>query len=392
MSDAPVSYRGFSCPHEQLDEELLRRIAIRHYRRALRTYVDRHAALLEERGSGGLVDVCRRWFDSDVGFETVWHVSFGKMREVLAQQMADAEVLTAGARIGLRLSEMGMSADWKLSLETPAQFRWGRWLFPECDGLELHAERDGADVALTLGSTRRVVHLERAADGEWNADGAALIPRFDTGSRQLNVLLPDTPEGKENMEHPLVVDEATREAVWRGYGAAFDVLGRYAPVYVPYVNRLLRNLVPVQAEPGKYIGGGSLRDNPGVVKLPFAREPVGLAANLGHETAHQHYFLLRGAGPVDDGSDQNLYYSPFVRLERNLTTILLTYHAFANEALVSRTCELAGIADPYAAARAELVRKTLAPVEDILAKSTALTPLGRDLWQPVAEHLRRAFS
>jgi hypothetical protein len=117
------------------------------------------------------------------------------MREVLAQQLSDEDVLCAGARIGLRLCETGMSGDWTLALESPAQFRWGRWLLPECDRLEVHAAADGAELRLSLGSEARVVRLEKAADSEWRAEGAKPIPYFDTGSRRINVLLPDTPEG-----------------------------------------------------------------------------------------------------------------------------------------------------------------------------------------------------
>jgi len=151
-------------------------------------------------------------------------------------------------------------------------------------------------------------------------------------------------------------------------------------------------MIPIQPEPGGYVGGGSLRDNPGVVKLPFEREPVGLAANLGHETGHQHYFLARGAGRIDDGSDTGLHYSPFVEADRDLTSIVLTYHAFANEALVLRTCEKAGIDDPYAGERAILLRDTLAPLEDLLTKKEkVLTALGRAMWEPVATRLGEAF-
>jgi HEXXH motif-containing protein len=392
LVDESVSYRGFSCPYEPLDDALLEGVAIRHYRRALRTYVLRHAEFLEQRGSGGLVDVCRRWFDSDVDFETVWHLAFGKMREVLGHRMPEAEILSSGARIGLRLVEMGMTGDFEVELGSVVRFRFGRWLLPECDRLSLHAERDGCELVSFLRGARQPVRLEKAEGAEWMALGARPIPTFDTGSREIGVLLPETPEGVENMEHPLQVDAATREAIWSSYRAAFDVLAEYAPPYVRFVDRLLRQLVPVQAGPGRHVDGGSLRDNPGVVKLPFGREPVGHAANLGHESAHQYYFLLRGAGPVTDGSDQNLYHSPFVEAERDLDTIVLTYHAFANEALVARASELAGIEDPYARSRAELIRKTLAPLEEILDRSTALTALGRALTRPAAEHLHRAFS
>jgi hypothetical protein len=131
--------------------------------------------------------------------------------------------------------------------------------------------------------------------------------------------------------------------------------------------------VPVQAEPGNTLAVQPARQ-PGVVKLPFTRSRSG--SRRTSVTDRSPALLAAWGGPVDDGSDQNLYWSPFVRAERNLTTILLTYHAAANEALVPRTCELAGIADPYAAARVVLVWETLAPVEDILPRAPRSRPWG----------------
>lgn len=394
MADDIDRYRGFSTPHLDFDEAFMQDVAATHYRRALRTFVSRHDARLEERGARGLGDLLRRWFDSPVCFETAWHIAFGRMREVLAYESTPADVALAAARLGLRLCETGATGRWSIPLEGAARFRFGRFVLPACDGLEVVADADVIALTLTASGERASLELRRTATGEWQleGDGAARIPTFDTGSRRVGLLYPDTPEGRENMEHELVVDADEERAIMRGYRSAFDVLREHAPRYIPWVNRLLRHLVPVKPAPGGYIGGGSLRDNPGTVKLPYAQEPVELAANLAHECAHQHYFLLRCAGRVDDGSDTNLYFSPFVGVDRDLATILLTYHAFANECLVLRRCELAGAQAPVAGARAALLRETLVPLEEILERGAALTPMGQALWQSARDELRRAFS
>jgi HEXXH motif-containing protein len=397
MANPAAPYFGFSCPHEALDVALMDSIATTHYRRALRTFVSRHGSFLTERGSGGLVEVYQRWFDAPTDFETVWHVAFGKMREVLAEQQRPTtvgDVVLSAAQLGLRLCERGMTGRWTIGLESPARLRFDRWILPPCDRLDVTAETGALTFACSEGGTRRTMVLRAERDG-WTTEGApegtVSIPTFETGARTIGVLLPGTPEGDANKEHELGTDDATRGRIWSGYRAAFKILDEYAPLYRPFVARLLRHLVPVTPMPGGYIGGGSLRDNPGTVKLPFEREVVGIAANLGHECAHQHYFLLRGAGRIDDGSDLSGYDSAFVEGPRDLPSVVLTYHAFANEALVLRTCEASGIPDPYAGDRAERIRFNLEPLEEILAKSKALTPLGQALWQPVAEQLGRAF-
>jgi hypothetical protein len=389
-------FQGYASPHEPISIELMEEIATTHYRRALRTFVSRHGALLNERGSG-VVGVLERWLDTPTRFETIWHVAFGKMREVIAEQFgpaSTADIVTSAARLALRLCEHGMRGRWSLALEKPSRFRWAQWTLPACDRLEVVTDAEDAKLTLFLGSDQQVVRMRRLGDsatGWAMVSGGTPFMQFDSGTRPLSIFMPDTPEGLENMEWELTSDDETRALVVSGYQAAFAVLKQYAPIYVPFVNRLLRNLVPVRPQPGGYVGGGSLRDNPGTVKLPFEREVVGLAANLGHECAHQHYFLLRGAGRVDNGTDLALYTCAFVDGARDLPSLVLTYHAFANESIVLRTCERAGIPDPYAGERAELVRLNLEPIEEILEKSTALTPLGDALWRPAAEQLRRAF-
>src|SRR5688572_32236611 len=100
-------YRGLSCPHEKLDETFVSGLAATHFRRALRTFVSRHAWFLKEHGSAGVVDMCERFFDDPVlanDLETTWHLAFGKMRELLARETSgerdEQATLLAGARIG----------------------------------------------------------------------------------------------------------------------------------------------------------------------------------------------------------------------------------------------------------------------------------------------------
>jgi hypothetical protein len=389
MSNEAARYFGFACPQEPIDVALMEDIATTHYRRALRTFASRHGELIASAGTRSLIDLYERWFPQ-ADFETVWHVSFGKMREVLAEQQFQAtrqDILLSAARLGLRLCERGMTGAWSIPLEAKHRFRFDRVIFPECDRIDVEA--NSAETTFWLHNDGQKTKFTRATMSK--VPGMIEIPQFSTGSRSVGVLIPETPEGTENKEFAFTADEETRRQIISGYGTAIAILKEYCPIYIPFVDRLLRHLVPVKPMPGGYIGGGSLRDNPGTVKLPFEREPVGIAANFGHECAHQHYFLLRGKGRLEDGSDQKLYNCAFVEGARDLPSLVLTYHAFANESIVLRTCEVKGINDPYAGDRAERIRYNLQPIEDILAKSTALTPLGQALFKPAMEHLHAAF-
>ena len=204
MNEDSNRYRGFSCPQEPIDLSLVEQISVTHFRRALRTFVSRHGTLLDERGAG-LVSLYQRWLDTTVDLDTVWHIAFGRMREVLAEQQrpsTTADVLLAAARLGLRLCERGMTGSWRLTLEAPVALRFGAFMLPASDGFDVVAEGDALVLTLANGVSSSVLQLRRSGAGWERVSGeAAAIPSFDTGERTVGLLLPDTPEGLENMEH-----------------------------------------------------------------------------------------------------------------------------------------------------------------------------------------------
>src|SRR5438046_7090098 len=59
-----------------------------------------------------------------------------------------------------------------------------------------------------------------------------------------------------------------------------------------------------------YVCSSVLRSLPGVVHVAHISYRPALAEMLVHELSHQHYYVASSHGPVDDGSDDNLYYSP----------------------------------------------------------------------------------
>jgi len=65
--------------------------------------------------------------------------------------------------------------------------------------------------------------------------------------------------------------------------------------------------------------------------------------------------------------------------------MLMTYHAFANVVLFHRACRAHGFRDAAADAREAEFSGQLAQYEQVLAASKCLTPIGRALWEPLAE-------
>jgi HEXXH motif-containing protein len=147
-------------------------------------------------------------------------------------------------------------------------------------------------------------------------------------------------------------------------------------------------IIPLKGKAGT-INSGSSQDAPSMAHLSFNDDATELAEMLVHEGSHQYFYLATRIGPVDDGSDSTMYYSPIKARGRPLHYILLAYHAFANVELFYRDCLAGGYegVNGYVVRNSATLRAQLDQLEDVLAATTALTPLGEGLWQPLAKRL-----
>jgi HEXXH motif-containing protein len=96
-------------------------------------------------------------------------------------------------------------------------------------------------------------------------------------------------------------------------------------------------------------------------------------------------YVLNRLGPLDDGSDPNLYYSPVSRRMRPLGVIVLAYHAVANITLFCRSCPSGSRLRPRETEDSFV--EALAAYEEILVRSRAVNAVGQALWQPLYERL-----
>ena len=170
---------------------------------------------------------------------------------------------------------------------------------------------------------------------------------------------------------------------------ALDVLDRFAPDYSLWVLRLLREIVPLESASDCMRSGSSVAE-PGSCHMSFRNGPVALAEMLVHETTHQYYYLITRFGPVDDGTDQQLYYSPAKQCGRPIAYILIAYHAFANVLLFSRQCLAAGHKDEdgHLHRNVDTLTGWTETLDEALQKTNALTGCGLALWLPLARELQ----
>ena len=380
-------YRGFACPHEGIDLSFLEDSAIRHSRRIVRTFLSRMHELLAGQEEG-LSAVMQDWLARRSSFDDVWDLSFSRARMALPSWYDDLEDFPRlAAALALRLHHSGAEGEWSVQLSSPTRLRWGRWLLPPADHLAVHVNTGQAHLQLTHQRQISEVRMWLTRTG-WEAQGAELLPALHYQERDITLLLPSDPESLHFVDTRPEMKPGVLERIIQGYTVSFDLLHDYAPIYLPWVKKTVRQLVPTKSTPNEMLGGSNVGWS-GAVHLSYDIEPVAIAEMLAHEATHQYFALACQVGKIADISDPTRYYSPAVDADRSIYYILLTYHAFGNVALFYRLCREHGLVkdSTYMQEHEERLLPWLEHYEKILVGNQALTLLGRALWEPIAERL-----
>jgi HEXXH motif-containing protein len=379
-------YRPFACPQPGGDERVMEVIATTYssglLEQFLAAYEDRVAAASNELRS--LMHAGRR----GMSFEVAWDWRYCQVMRAIDGRHPSP--LRVAVEIALLFMKAGASGAWEVELDDAVELRWDRWLLPATR--RLRVESDGRRALVQLRGaegTRAITFLREAL--VWHSPDYAPLPNVVTGhglhvpllsASSLSAELPNS----EHIQRARIVPSID-DATVRAFQDGFDMLAGYAPAYLPWVERVIRDIA-VEIAPEDRILSGSAPDSPGLIASSIA-SPAAIGEMLVHEGAHQYYHLLTYLGPVDDGSDTSTYYSPAVRRPRPLSRILVAYHAFANVLLFYRACLKQGVQDRgYCSQNEERLRDEVAQLEAPLAGNPALTPLGRALVEPLMERLR----
>jgi HEXXH motif-containing protein len=172
--------------------------------------------------------------------------------------------------------------------------------------------------------------------------------------------------------------------------SALEAISQLSPAYYRWVGNILRQIAPWRVKRNQHpSGSGSSSQAPGLVAIGNQNHPLSLADSLIHETSHHYFYLASRLGPVDDGSDNSLYFNPLIKKHRPLCMILLAYHAFANVmAFCREALRTGGTGNTYLEQRENELERDLKALVAPLQASRALTPLGRALWEPAYQHVQ----
>jgi HEXXH motif-containing protein len=396
MIEDDPAYRGFSCPQVGLDKPFAGLLVVEHARQTIQTFIERYASQLERRGSG-LVPVLTSWLSHDETFETTWDLAFGQVFAALLSKEPDDLEQYAGA-VALRLHECGYGGEWELQLPNPVHFRFDRWLLPVCDSIQVSTASRAVSIRTQIANARHSTAFQHSQNG-WVGTTAHALPVLVHRGIRCTVLTAESlpPAAARLLQTELYkysnVDvDAQAEMLKRTWDAAVGLITEFAGIYLPWISYVLRNLIPLPAKPGM-LNSGSDQLCPGVICISNQDHRCNLAEMLVHETTHQYLYILNRLGPLDDGTDQTLYFSPFRNTGRPIFFIVLAYHAFGNVLLFYRTAQAHGLSadEPglHIDQRLQQLEQQLETLEQALQTTTALTPLGRALWEPLYEEIHR---
>lgn len=379
------SFCGFGTPFHAIDADMCNAVVGEYSAGYSQLFLDHFAALVASR-SNGLLPVLECGLSSGLGFHAAWDLSFAEVRRaaLAPSRFSSVSATHAAASVGLRILTQGVVGSFKTTIDPQKRMRVNRWLMPAAENLD--ACRVGTRINLQFRTGRRELTVTlRQERGNWLADGAEALPEVRI-EREHCILLPGHTWsslylGEENFTPAEVAITRTEVATRR----AIALLRRHSPRYLSWVDRVLRGVMPCKGTENQLRSGTDF-NLPGIVQISYPACAAAHSEMLVHECSHLNYQILTRLGDVDDGSDKTLYYSPVKQTGRPIERILLAYHAFANVLLFYRDCLASGIEDGgYCERNEQATIPQLEVLEKSLRTTKALTPLGRALYEPLAE-------
>jgi HEXXH motif-containing protein len=333
--------------------------------------------------SGGLADVLETFVAQGGG----WSPPFGALESALESRSAEV-IRIAAAQAALWAHDCGVPGSWSLSFERPVCFRLGQSAVTWLKDVQVESIGNSYQVSGTLSTLDGSFRWQ--LDPFSSGDCGGLL-RTNLGSTAVRVSRAEDVQSITGGEFLLGDNWRISSDMGRALdelSAAWEMLGE-APGYHAWVSDVARQILFTSPGEG-LMESGSCRGLPGFVHVAHA-SPVQMIEMLVHEMSHQHYYLATRLGPVDDGTDTNRYWSPVKRADRPIANILLAYHAFANVILMMR-----GLASHWTKTGASIpdneseICEQLVALERPLRATSALTEIGRGLFEPLRESLRLA--
>jgi hypothetical protein len=389
-----LAYEGFASPHTGVNNgPLLETLVVGHGRHVVEQFLERNISRLNQQGKG-LAPALAAWLQCEPAYDAVCNFSFGDMHASLLLDEPGEEDRCATA-LAIHLHAFGLEGEWHHQLVKPSNFFFDRWMLPPCDAVKVSAAVDRVLIDTRTTDGWKQTTFQRGMSG-WDSDTAQGVMLMNRSGLRCRVLpaeyLPSASPARmlaKGLYDGDSRDTDTSIVVKTGV-AAVDLLSQFAGVYLPWVEEVIKDLIPLPPRPG-ILHSASGKLAPGIISVTNQHLSCALAEQLVHEATHQHLYQLGKLGPMDDGTDMELYFSPFRNMGRPIFYILFAYHAFANVLLYYRTALANGMSeDEPGITDQKKLKADLLICEKALETTHALTPLGCAIWEPLREMVHRS--
>ena len=383
-------FRGFSVPDQEVYPDVLHIAVVERSVYLVNRFLESHHSILGQ-SCVGFREAVDSWIKSGApDFDAVWDVSFGVLWDVVRSDpdtTLPGTVERIAADLALRLAALRWPLKLTIRLSGPTCLRFSRWIFPRT--CEMSLECTGKDAILTIvdSDRRHWIHYFTFGNSMWMNESRTHVQSIRVGLDSW-IVVPSQclrfPEYYGNHTHydemPVEFPSRTEEAL--------EIIGTCIPQYLGWIRRVVRSVAVLrQIKPGD-IFGGSRRNTPGLIHVTNSGNCFDIADTLIHESAHQYFNILSNFGETADKGQGEKYFSPFVREFRDLSRILMTYHAFGNALLFYSSAIDFGLGE-----RAELTRiggmikRNLNLLEGYIQSGECLSELGMEIYLPLRSKL-----
>jgi HEXXH motif-containing protein len=369
-----ASIRGFAGPLTGVDSELRDAVVTAHAQATVAAFRWCFADQIAEHD--GALEAIDAWLSDGTTFDTAWDPAFGSIAAAVARaangaprEDEDVDALTAA--LLLRLAECGRRVGAALAFRAPTAVRFGRWILPPSTAIAIDAT-PGTLRILTHTPHGSFVHAFDRAGDAWDAVTFAHTPLPVVEGTDWIVWTPALAASLDDAGLRAGATLASPGPLLAGAAAAIALIDALGDAHAGWVRAVVRHIVPLQPVAHAFpAGAGHLGSDPGVVGLANHDRPLELADALVHAASRAHVAIARRLDPLVDGSDPAI------------ESALASYHALANVALFCRAAARSDRDEPYLVFRLAHVTSELQRLEATLRRSSAVTPAGLALIEPL---------
>lgn len=366
---------------------MLRSVVLQHCRTVLELFLNRFSNAVRNY-SVGLLEVLEQGIPITADFSFGWDIAFGKMHHCVVSK--PESLLEVAALVGLRLSSYVDSCEWFIQFYAPKTLIVDRLVLSNCTSVAVRRSGDDFSIEAELDGTKSLISLGSNCASMLQA-GCQSLSSFEIGNSKIAILPPElssfSSDSGELANHYSVLSNQSLTQSFNSYGKALTLISECGGPYSDWINHVLRYLAPIRVNPG-LLTSKSRYFEPGVLYIACIEQPEMVAEMIVHEASHQYLNIVQRLGPLDDGSDDTLYYSPFRREPRPIKGIITAYHAAGNMLLFFRECNKDAYDknDYFLMAEQELVPQVL-KLETAWRKSDSLTEVTSQICCTLAEKL-----